>query len=95
MCQDFSQLRTSYSRIAEEYGDQYWDELANKPLDRELLDRLAAEVGGSGPICDMGCGPGQIARYLTDRGAEAIGVDISKGMVAEARLSGHLFFHHG
>jgi len=74
-------LPTSYSLIAQEYTNQIYHELDLKPLDRLLLDQLAALVKCLGPICDMGCGPGQIARYLVDHGAEALGVDIAPGMV--------------
>src|SRR5581483_9633532 len=60
-------------------------ELADKPLDRALLDRFAERVRGAGLACDLGCGPGQVARYLHERGAAVIGIDLAPGMVAEAR----------
>ena len=85
MSQQRLTIQTSYDLIASEYGEEYFDELANKPLDRQLLNRFAAEVIGKGPVCDMGCGPGQIARYLFEQGVEVIGVDLSQGMVEEAR----------
>ncbi len=75
----------SYDAVAAAYARAFADELAHKPLDRVLLDWLIERVGGRGPICDLGCGPGQIARYLHDRGAAACGVDISPAMVSEAR----------
>jgi SAM-dependent methyltransferase len=75
----------SYDAIAEEYAQQYFDELDGKPFDRDILDRFAASVAGSGRVCDLGCGPGQIARYLTARGVEAFGIDASAAMVATAR----------
>src|SRR5262249_5210952 len=37
-----------------------------------------------GPICDLGCGPGQIARYLHSRGAATCGIDLSREMVVLA-----------
>ncbi len=75
-----------YDRIAGEYAVRIYGELAHKPFDRELLDRFAAEVHGLGRACDLGCGPGQIARYLRDHGLDDVcGVDLSPGMVAEAR----------
>src|SRR5260370_18454928 len=61
------------------------EELQRKPLDRELLIRFAAKVGGRGQICDMGCGPGQVARYLRDAGATVFGLDLSPRMVEQAR----------
>src|SRR5262245_47058153 len=75
----------SYDAVADEYVRRIYDELAGKPLDRELLDRLAEGAKGLGPICDLGCGPGQVARYLHERGAEVCGVDISPGMIERAR----------
>jgi trans-aconitate methyltransferase len=66
-------VRESYDRLAEEYARRLFDELQHKPLDRELLSRLAAEVRGRGEICDMGCGPGHVARYLRDAGSEPTG----------------------
>jgi len=67
-----------------------------KPFDRDCLDRLAHEVGNLGPICDMGCGPGQIARYLHRQGVNTLGVDLSPRMVAEAqRLNPEIHFHQG
>jgi len=77
--------QTGYDRVADEYAMRIADELAYKPFDRALLDRLAAAAGDRGAICDLGCGPGQVARYLHDGGATACGIDLSPVMVAEAR----------
>ena len=63
-----SDVQTSYDLVADEYVRRIFDELDHKPLDRELPDRLAARVQGIGPICDVGCGPGHVARYLHGRG---------------------------
>ncbi len=88
--------RTSYDRVAGRYAETFFHELAHKPLDRELLTRLASLVGDLGPICDMGCGPGQIARFLKDHGAQSLGIDLSPALVAEARrLSPDIAFHTG
>jgi SAM-dependent methyltransferase len=46
--------------------------------------------------CDLGCGPGQVARYLQERGVEVCGVDLSPGMVQIARELNHrVQFHQG
>lgn len=83
---DLSAVRASYDTVAESYAAQFAAELRHKPLDRALLDCFVELVGGSpGPVADLGCGPGQIARYLHDRGLPAYGVDLSPGMVAVAR----------
>ena len=77
-------IRKSYDAVAREYADEIYGELAGKPFDRELLDRFADRVRGS-RVCDLGCGPAQIARYLRDRGIDTLGVDFSFGMLAQAR----------
>jgi SAM-dependent methyltransferase len=77
--------QTSYDRVADEYVRHIFDELQHKPLDRLLLDRFAANVRAVGPACDMGCGPGHVARYLHEQGVRISGVDLSAELVARAR----------
>ncbi len=79
------ELQSSYDRVAENYAKQFRDEMDKKPFDRKMLDWLAEKVGGLGVICDMGCGPGQIARYLNSQGVEVCGVDLSPAMVQQAQ----------
>jgi ubiquinone/menaquinone biosynthesis C-methylase UbiE len=77
----------SYDRIAAEYTRRIAGELEHKPLDRELLQRFAREVAATPerPACDVGCGPGHVARYLHDMGVPVVGIDLSQGMLEEAR----------
>jgi SAM-dependent methyltransferase len=81
----FENTRTSYDHIAAEYAEHIFDELKDKPLDRALLDRFAEAVLPLGIAVDMGCGPGQIARYLSERGLPVIGVDLAPRMVTLAK----------
>lgn len=88
--------QTSYDQVAAQYADKFKDEMDDKPFDRVCLDRLAREVGDLGPICDLGCGPGQIARYLHRLGVDTLGVDLSPRMIEEAsRLNPGIPFHQG
>ena len=88
--------QTSYDQVAAEYAEKFKDEMDYKPFDRDCLDRLAREVESLGPICDLGCGPGQIARYLHRQGVNTLGVDLSPRMIAEAqRLNPDIPFHQG
>ena len=80
-----SSVEANYDLLAKEYAKQLFGELRHKPLDRKLLDRFARETKGRGEVCDLGCGPGQIARYLRDAGASVFGLDLSEGMLEEAR----------
>ena len=89
-------IRESYDCIADEYARRIADELQHKPFDCKLLDRFAAEIKGRGPVCDMGCGPGHVARYLKNRGADVFGLDLSPGMLEQARrLNPDISFRQG
>lgn len=39
----------------------------------------------TGPVLDVGCGPGTITAYLRERGVDASGVDLSPRMIEHAR----------
>ena len=78
-------MQAGYDRVAEHYATEYFRELERKPFDCELLDRLAERVKGKGTVCELGCGPGQVARYLKDRGVDIRGLDLSDEMVNVAR----------
>jgi SAM-dependent methyltransferase len=72
----------TYDRVARKYAAAFFDELARKPFDRALLDRFAADVRPLGLVCDVGCGPGHVARALRERGVDMCGLDLSPAMVA-------------
>lgn len=74
-----------YDAVAEEYVRRYLHELDHKPFDRMVLDRFAASVRSGGTVVDIGCGPGQIGRYLADRGLRVGGLDLSERSVACGR----------
>jgi SAM-dependent methyltransferase len=78
-------IRESYDRIADEYARRIYRELGGKPFDRELLTRFANEVKRRGVVCDLGCGPGHVAKFLHGLGTNVFGLDISAGMVEQAR----------
>ena len=83
---DFLQnTRASYDTIADAYAQHIYHELEGKPFDRAFLDRFADMVKPLGVAADMGCGPGQIARYLHERGVNVVGVDLSPQMIETAR----------
>lgn len=89
-------IRENYDRLAEEYARRVFDELAHKPADRALLDRFATSTAGCGAVCDLGCGPGHVARYLHNAGVDVFGLDLSPQMLAQARrLNPQLRFVQG
>lgn len=75
----------SYDQVARQYADKFIDEFDQKPFDRMILDRFAHEVRDLGPSCDLGCGPGEVARYLHRHGVDVFGIDLSPQMVEQAR----------
>lgn len=89
-------VRGAYDAVADEYVLRIADELRGKPLDRRLLEQFATRVRHAGPACELGCGPGHVARYVHDLGAEICGIDLSSEMVARAqRLHPEMDFRAG
>jgi SAM-dependent methyltransferase len=77
--------RESYDAIAAAYTENLSGELAQKPLDRHLLNRFAVGVRDRGLTADVGCGPGHVARYLREQGVPVLGIDLSPEMIGCAR----------
>jgi SAM-dependent methyltransferase len=80
-----ARIRACYDSIAREYAARFAGELAQKPLDREVLSEFAAAVGPRGLVYDLGCGPGQTTRFLKQAGANVRGLDLSPKLIREAR----------
>ena len=69
-------------------GDDWardWEryDAAAAPYHRRLLEAAAVQPGDR--VLDAGCGNGQVARELAAAGARAVGIDLSRQMVAKAR----------
>jgi cyclopropane fatty-acyl-phospholipid synthase-like methyltransferase len=58
-----------------------WDIGRPQPMIRELADN--AEIAGH--VLDLGCGTGENALYLAERGYEVVGVDWAARAIASAR----------
>src|SRR5579885_515575 len=75
----------TYDHIAAEFARRNFD-----LTDVRYLDAFARAVAGNAPserfrILDAGCGPGRDSKWFRERGFHVIGVDLSAGMLAEAR----------
>lgn len=79
------QLRAGYATIARAYREQVGGELAGKPLDRAFLAAFAERCAGL--VVDLGCGPGHVAKFLAECGAQVEGVDLSPEMIEQARAA--------
>jgi SAM-dependent methyltransferase len=74
-----------YDTVAKEYAATFAGEHEKKPKDQEILHRFSREIGDRRPVWDLGCGPGQTARYLNDLGIEISGLDLSERTLEQAR----------
>ncbi|MET9228917.1 class I SAM-dependent methyltransferase [Lentzea sp. NPDC003310] len=86
--------RASYDLVAASYAQLIPDAHDGRPLDAAIM-RAFAELA-DGPVCDIGCGTGRITGHLHDLGLDAFGVDLSDGMLDQARRRyPHLAFRQG
>jgi len=83
--QRLSKIETMYDAVAKEWAEAFRDEHDRKPKDRQILDRFAQKIGDRRPVWDFGCGPGNTAQYLKERGIEISGLDLSENILDEAR----------
>lgn len=70
----------AYDRIASTYANAWFD---RPPL--ELLSDFINHVERTHSILDAACGPGRDTNFFLKQGLATVGIDISAGMLAEAR----------
>ena len=70
---------STYDHIATTYARR-----ATHPLEREI-ERFCGLLPAGGVVLDVGCGAGQYARALRFRGMRVLPLDLSIGMLREAR----------
>src|SRR3954453_24239535 len=82
-----SDTRASYDADAVAYADEVRGLLEGNPYLRASLSLFAELVrdAGAGPVVDIGCGPGYVARHRQDLGVVAFGIDLSPEMISVAR----------
>ncbi|WP_285644115.1 class I SAM-dependent methyltransferase [Lentzea sp. NBRC 102530] len=86
--------RASYDTVAADYARLIPDAHDGRPLDAAIM-RAFAELT-DGPVADIGCGTGRITQHLRELGLEVAGIDLSDGMLEQARkLYPHLTFTQG
>lgn len=74
-----------YNKTAKKYAENFLDELSHKHLDKLLLNAFANDNKLKGAMIDLGCGPGQTTKYLSDAGVQDVrGLDLSPVMVKTA-----------
>ena len=65
-----------YDDVADDYAAQFHDELVSKPFDRALVGSVRDRCG-DGLVADLGCGPGQVGRFV----GAGVGLDLSLPML--------------
>ena len=89
-----NKIRSNYDALASAYAREISGELDHRPLERKLLEKFAAVCDRL--VCDLGCGPGHITEYLSRFNADVIGLDLSPGILKEARARhSKIIFLHG
>lgn len=78
-----NKIRSNYDALAGAYASEISGELDHRLLERKLLQKFAAACDGL--ICDLGCGPGHVTEYLSRFNVNVIGLDLSSGILKEAR----------
>lgn len=78
------ELRLAHDTIAELYAERLADALDRMPAERAVLGLFCDLLTGTA-VADIGCGSGRLAPFLTSRGVEPRGVDLSPEMVRVAR----------
>ena len=83
---DSETVARGWDARASRYLELFRDEFQSKPYDLAVLDAFAAALPAGARVCDAGCGPcGHVARILSDRGLDVVGIDLSPQCVALAR----------
>jgi ubiquinone/menaquinone biosynthesis C-methylase UbiE len=89
-------IKKAYDKVAENYGQAFYYELYSKHLDVKLLDLFCERVNPNMPVCEIGCGPGEISTYLKYKGLNMVGIDISEEMIRVAKqLNPHIEYRVG
>jgi SAM-dependent methyltransferase len=74
----------AYDELADEYVAETEESAYNADLAIPGTKALVPDVAGK-RVLDAGCGAGVYAEWLVDEGAEVVGVDVSREMLARAR----------
>jgi SAM-dependent methyltransferase len=80
-------VQSAYDVAAPTYAAHFPGTEPEAPLDLAMVEAFAAAVATSEHhrVLDAGCGTGRMSRYVADRGCDVEGVDLSPGMVEQAR----------
>lgn len=70
----------TYNKIAREYDKEFGDDYSDTPYIDKFLNYLEGKT-----VLDIGCGVGNLTKYIMDRGFYIEGIDLSKEMLNIAK----------
>lgn len=81
--------RDAFDAVAADYAQLLPDLWAEAPSDRAALGAFIdmVDASGDGLVAEVGCGSGRITAHLAAAGLRMVGLDLSAGMVREARAA--------
>ncbi len=78
-------VQKAYDVVARDYASAFGDDLAELPLDTEMLDLAFRSADpGDGWAIEVGCGPAPAASHLARRTDRLLGIDLSAAMLGIA-----------
>src|ERR1700710_2648150 len=78
-----ARVAQAYSSLAGRYIELFGSVDSVDPDDLRLID---AHLGGlTGPVLDLGCGPGHLSGFLARTGSDVTGIDLVPEFIAHAR----------
>jgi ubiquinone/menaquinone biosynthesis C-methylase UbiE len=90
-------MLNSFENPALVEGYEAWYKTTGRRTDRQekaLLQRLLVDFPAVHTLLEVGCGTGHFTRWFQERDLQAVGLDVSKPMLAEAvKLGGPQFVH--
>lgn len=91
MQEQLDATRAGYDAVAADYARLVTGLAGESELEQAMLVVLARllqrEDAPAGPVADVGCGTGRLTAHLHDLGLDAFGIDLSPGMLAQARTA--------
>ena len=96
-----STARDVFDEAAQSYVQFVGTEISSateRPVDLSMLVDFIGLIKSQAisRVADIGCGPGRVAAFMADHGLDAVGVDVSRAMLAIATTAHpHIDFEEG
>ncbi len=78
-----TQTTAAYDATAAAFADRWFDTCLG-----DAMARFTGQLGPGARVLDVGCGPGRDVAQLAGQGFDAIGIDLSLGMLRQGLLRG-------